>query len=71
LIELFYQPSYSPELNPEERRNANLKQEMDKHVPVRTKAKLRKAANAHVTMLEQNPERVLSYFQNKRVGYAA
>lgn len=71
LIELFYQPSYSPELNPEERRNADLKQEMDKHVPVRTKAKLREAANAHVTMLEQNPERVLSYFQNKRVRYAA
>jgi hypothetical protein len=71
LIELFYQPSYSPELNPEERRNADLKQEMGKHVPVRTKAKLREAANAHVTMLEQNPERVLSYFQNKRVRYAA
>jgi hypothetical protein len=44
---------------------------MGKHVPVRTKAKLREAANAHMTMLEQNPERVLSYFQDKRVRYAA
>ena len=27
-IELFYLPSYSPQLNPEERLNADLKQEM-------------------------------------------
>lgn len=29
-IELFYLPSYSPQLNPEERLNADLKQEMSK-----------------------------------------
>ena len=29
-IELFYLPSYSPQLNPEERLNADLKQEMGK-----------------------------------------
>lgn len=46
LIGLFYLPSYSPQLNPEEWLNANLKQEMGKHVSVRTKAKLREAANA-------------------------
>ena len=70
-IELFYLPSYSPQLNPEERLNADLKQEMGKHVPVRTKAKLRDATSAHMTMLEQNPERVMSYFQDRRVKYAA
>ncbi len=70
-IELFYLPSYSPQLNPEERLNADLKQEIGKHVPVRTKAKLRAAANAHMTMLEKNPERVMSYFQDNRVRYAA
>ena len=70
-IELFYLPSYSPELNPEERLNADLKQEMGKRVPVRTKAKLREAANEHMAMLEQNPERVTRYFQDRRVCYAA
>jgi transposase len=70
-IELFYLPSYSPQLNPEERLNADLKQEMGKRVPVRTKAKLREAANDHMTMLEQHPERVMSYFQDRRVRYAA
>jgi transposase len=70
-IELFYLPSYSPHLNPEERLNADLKQEMGKRVPVRTKTKLRAAATEHMAMLEQNPERVMSYFQDKRVQYAA
>ena len=69
-IELFYLPSYSPQLNPEERLNADLKQAMGKRVPVRTKAKLRDAANEHMTMLEQCPERVIGYFQDRRVRYA-
>ena len=55
----------------EERLNADLKQDMGKRVPVRTKAKLRQAANDHMAMLEQNPERVMSYFQDRRVRYAA
>jgi transposase len=70
-IELFYLPSYSPELNPEERLNADLKQEMGKRVPIRTKTRLREAANDHMTMLGQAPERVISYFQDRRVRYAA
>ena len=70
-IELFYLPSYSPQLNPEERLNADLKQEMGKRVPVRSKAKLREATSAHMAMLEQNPERVIRYFQDHRVKYAA
>ena len=70
-IELFYLPSYSPQLNPEERLNADLKQEMGKRVPGRTKAKLRQAANDHMTMLQSNPQRVIGYFQDRRVRYAA
>ena len=70
-IELFYLPSYSPELNPEERLNADLKQEMGKRVPIRTKDKLRDAANDHMKLLEKTPERVMAYFQDRRVRYAA
>ena len=55
-IELFYLPSYSPQLNPEERLNADLKQEMGRKVPVRTKAKLREAANEHMAMLDKTPK---------------
>jgi transposase len=38
--------SHSPQFNPEERLNADLKQEMGTRVPVRTKVKLREAASA-------------------------
>ncbi len=64
-------PSYSPELNPEERLNADLKQAIGKKVPVRTKAKLRDATQQHMDMLKSNPDRVRSFFQDKRVKYAA
>lgn len=70
-IELFYLPSYNPQLNPEERLNEDLKREMGKRVPVRTKVKLRQAASEHMAMLEKNPERVMSYLQDRRVRYAA
>ena len=70
-IELFYLPSYSPQLNPEERLNADLKQAMGKQVPVRTISKLRQAANDFMTALQQAPERVMAYFQDRHVLYAA
>lgn len=70
-IELFYLPSYSPELNPEERLNADLKHAMGTKVPVRTKAKLKAAAIEHMTMIEQTPERVKKYFQDVPVKYAS
>lgn len=63
-IELFYLPSYSPELNPEGRLNADLKHAIGTKVPVRTKAKLKLAATEHMLKLEQSPERVKSFFQN-------
>lgn len=70
-IEMFYLPSYSPELNPEERLNADLKQAIGKKVPIRTKAKLREAANEHMTRLAQLPDRVKSFFQDQPVRHAA
>lgn len=70
-IELFYLPSYSPELNPEERLNADLKHAIGSKVPARTKAKLKAAAVDHMTMLETSPERVRRYFKDPKVAYAA
>ena len=70
-IELFYLPSYSPELNPEERLNADLKHAIGSKVQARTKAKLRAAATEHMQTLEKSPERVKKYFQDPRVKYAA
>jgi transposase len=70
-MEVFYLPSYSPELNPEERLNADLKQVIRSKVPVRTKAKLQAAASEHMTDLTNKPERVKTFFQDPFVKYAA
>ena len=50
-VEVFYLPSYSPELNPDEMLNADLK-------PVVTS----KATTSHMRKLQKSPERVKKYF---------
>ena len=70
-IEVFYLPSYSPELNPDERLNADLKFALGSRVQVRTKDKLKAATQNHMAMLAANPQRLKSYFQDPRVKYAA
>lgn len=70
-IEIFYLPSYAPELNPDERLNADMKHALSTKVPVRTKAKLKDAAQNHMTLIGQSPEHVRAYFRDPRVKYAA
>ena len=70
-IEVFYLPSYSPDLNPDERLNADLKHALGSRVQTRTKDKLKEATKAHMDLLDRSPERVRSYFDDPRVKYAA
>lgn len=70
-MEVFYLPSYSPELNPEERLNADLTHVIRTKVPVKTKAKLQAAAVEHITALTNKPERVKTFFQDPFVKHAA
>jgi transposase len=70
-IEVFYLPSYSPELNPDERLNADLKYALGSKVQARTKDKLKQVTKAHMEMLENNPARVRSYFEDPKIKYAA
>ena len=70
-IEVFYLPSYSPELNPDERLNGDLKQAIETRVPCRTKDKLRQAATNHMAAIEINPDRIKSFFKDPLIAYAA
>jgi transposase len=70
-IEVFYLPSYSPELNPDEMANADLKQAVTKLAPARTKLQLVKATSRHLRSVERQPERVKRYFEHEPVRYAA
>jgi transposase len=55
-IEVFYLPSYSPELNPDEMANADLKQAVTKLAPARTKLQLVKATAHHLRSVQRQPE---------------
>jgi transposase len=70
-IEVFYLPSYLPELNPDELLNADLKQRVTKAAPPRTKAALRRTAFGALRSIQKQPERVEAYFHQNHVRYAA
>ena len=70
-IEVFYLPSYSPELNPNEMANADLKQAVTKGAPARTKLHLVQATAGHLRSVQRQPERIKSYFEHEPVRYAA
>ena len=70
-IEVFYLPSYSPELNPDEMANADLKQAVTKQAPARTKLQLAKATARHLRSVQKQPARIQSYFLHDPVRYAA
>ena len=70
-IEVFYLASYSPKLNPDERLNGDLKQVIETKVPCRSKDKLRGAATNQMVAIENNPERIKSFFTDPIVAYAA
>ena len=70
-IQVFYLPSYSPELNPDELLNADLKQHVTKAAPPRNKIALTRTAIGALRSIQKRPERVESYFGKKDVCYAA
>lgn len=71
MIEVFYLPAYSPELNPDEYLNCDLKAGVHSGTPARSKKQLKKKASSHMKMLQRKPKRVKSYFQHERIIYAA
>lgn len=70
-IEVFYLPSYSPELNPDEMLNADLKAAVTSKAPARAKGDLKKATVSHLRRLQKLPGRVMRYFHHDPVRYAA
>ena len=70
-IEVFFLPSYSPELNPDERLNADLKHKITTRAPARTRRKLKALSIEHMELIERSPERIIKYFGDPHVSYAA
>jgi transposase len=70
-IELFYLPTYSPELNPDEYLNNDLKGGVNKTGLPENKEGLRSHIQAFMRKLLHLPEHVRNYFQHPSVQYAA
>jgi transposase len=70
-IELFFLPSYSPELNPDEYLNCDLKAGVHSGVPARSQKQLAKKSISHLRMLQKKPKRVEKYFKHPKIAYAA
>ena len=70
-IELYYLPPYSPDLNPDEHTNADLKYGVGSKHPKRDKESLRKATEEHMVMPEKSPGRIKKYFRDPVISYAA
>ena len=70
-IEVFHLPAYSPELNPDEGVNADLKQAVPRRAPARSKQQLKRAAISHMRSLSKRPKRIRAIFRHQQFRYAA
>ncbi len=70
-IEIFYLPSYSPEKNPDEYLNCDLKYGLSDKPAPKNKEQLKKNVEDHMNLLINNQQRVKRYFNHKDIKYAA
>ena len=68
---MFYLPADSPELNPDEGLNADLKQAVTRKPPARSKHDLKRCVISHMRRFSQSPSRIRSHFRHEPVCYAA
>jgi len=62
-IELFYLPSYLPQLNPVEYLNGDVKQGVHSKPPTRNLAQLKQRLISHLRKLQKLSSRIQKYFE--------
>ena len=70
-IKIFYLPAYSPELNPDELVNGDLKPGVGQREPAANKEELRMQIVEHMEETKSNPEKVKNFFRKASVRYAS
>jgi transposase len=68
---VFYLPPYSPELNPTEYFNGDLKGAIQRGVPPKDVKELQRTMLSHSRRIQKSPARVRAYFKNRHIRYAA
>jgi transposase len=71
VIELFYLPPYSPQLNPAEYLNCDVKQGVHSKAPTRNLESLKQRVSSHLHKLQKLPARVRKYFEHSFISYAS
>jgi hypothetical protein len=61
----------SPELNPDEYLNRDLKLNVHSGMPARTKLQLKRKTIGHLRKLQKLPKRIMKYFKDPNIAYAA
>jgi len=70
-IEIFYLPSYSPDLNPDEILNGDLKSALSQKPESRNKGELKNNAESHMRSIQKRPAHIKKFFQKESVKYAS
>ena len=70
-IELFFLPAYSPELNPDEYLNCDLKAQVHGGKPAKNRDELETRVRGAMMKLQNRPARVMTYFKHPKIQYAA
>ena len=70
-IEVYYLPPYSPDMNPDEYLNGDLKQGIRASSPARNQGQLEKKVLGHLRKVQTLPQRVINYFCHPSIQYAA
>ena len=70
-IELHFLASYSPQLNPAEYLNCDVKQGVHSKPPTRNLAQLKARLRSHLHKLQKLPTRIIKYFKHPSIAYAA
>lgn len=70
-IVIFHLPAYSPEKNPDEYLNCDLKYGLSEKPSPKNQDQLKNNVENHMLMLQENKERVKKYFNHKDIKYAA
>ena len=70
-LEVFFLPSYSPERNPDEYLNCDLKHGLSEKPAPKNVEELQQNVENHMNTLKNSPDRVMKYFKHKDILYAA
>ena len=68
-IELFFTSPYSPEINPDEYLNHNLKQNIHSGIIPHTKKKIQEKVELFMRGLQEDADKVMAFFNHKKLSY--